>query len=70
MNLRVKKLNLDIFTCAPQVKFSPSPYHHPRGRGKLLIALSSILSKIFLSPVERKPETEISLQKKLSEKLR
>ena len=55
MNLRVKNLNLENFTRAPPPgRTSPSSSHHPPGRGKLLIAPCSILSKIFFFPSERK----------------
>ena len=56
MHLRVKNLNIDIFTHSPRQNSPPGCYRHPPGRRELLIPPGSVFWKIFPpAEGERKP---------------
>ena len=53
MHLRVKKSNLDIFTCAPPPNSPNGSDHPPPGRGKLLIPPKQRFFKNLFSPQQK-----------------
>ena len=57
MHLRVKNLNIGIYS-TPRQNSPADSYHHPLGRGKLLVPPSSIFLE-NLSPSRREEETMI-----------